>query len=47
MQQRSDELGDRIEDVESDWRAKQQDEAVPGAQAPQDDEAERPSSNPD
>jgi hypothetical protein len=42
MQQRSDELGHRIEDVKSDWRSKQQDDAVPGAQPPLDDEAEHP-----
>jgi hypothetical protein len=29
--ERSQKLGDGIEDAESDWHAKQQDDAVPGA----------------
>jgi hypothetical protein len=45
MQERSEALGDDIDDVRSDWRAKQQDDAVPGAQPPlDDDEAEHPPS---
>jgi hypothetical protein len=44
MQQRSTELGDRIEDARSDWHAKQQDDSVPGARPPLDDEAEHPPS---
>ena len=40
MQERSDELGDRVEETRSDWDSKQQDGAVPGAQPPPDDEAE-------
>jgi hypothetical protein len=42
MQERSEELGDRIEHTRSDWHRKQQDDAVPGAQPPLDDEAEDP-----
>jgi hypothetical protein len=42
MQERSEELGDRIEHTRSDWHRKQQDDAVPGAQLPLDDEAEDP-----
>jgi hypothetical protein len=38
MQERSDALGDDIDEVRSDWRAKQQDDAVPGAQPPPDDD---------
>jgi hypothetical protein len=46
MQERSEELGDRVEKTRSDWRSKQQDDAVPGAQPPRDDEAEDPPSKP-
>jgi hypothetical protein len=46
MQERSEELGDRIEHTRSDWHRKQQDDAVPGAQPPLDDEAEHPPSKP-
>jgi len=42
MQERSEELGDGIEHTRSDWHRKQQDDAVPGAQPPLDDEAEDP-----
>jgi hypothetical protein len=42
MQERSEELGDRIEQARSDWHAKQRDPAVPGAQPPLDDGAEHP-----
>jgi hypothetical protein len=42
MQERSEKLGDAIEDAESDWHAKQQDDAVPGAQPPPDEKAEHP-----
>ena len=39
MQERSEELADRTEKVKSDWRAKQADDAVPGARpSPDDDE---------
>jgi hypothetical protein len=44
MQERSEKLGDRIDETRSDWRSKQQDDAVPGAQPPLDDEAEHPPS---
>jgi hypothetical protein len=46
MQERSEELGETIEKTRSDWRSKQQDEAVPGAQPPLDSEAEHPPSKP-
>ena len=36
MQEHSEELADRAEKVKSDWRAKQADEAVPGAQPSRD-----------
>jgi hypothetical protein len=42
MQERSEELGERVEETRSDWGSKQQDDAVPGAQPPPVDEAERP-----
>ena len=44
MQERSEKLGDRIDETRSDWRSKQQDDAVPGAQPPLDDQAEHPPS---
>jgi hypothetical protein len=46
MQERSDDVGDRAEETKTDWRSKQQDDAVPGAEAPPDDEAEHPPSKP-
>ena len=46
MQERSEELGESIETTRSDWRSKQQDEAVPGAQPPLDNEAEHPPRKP-
>jgi hypothetical protein len=46
MQQRSKELGDRIEEARSDWHSKQRDDAVPGAQPPPEDEVEPPSTKP-
>jgi hypothetical protein len=45
-QERSQALGDRIEQNRSDWHRKQQDAAVPGAQPPPDDHAEHPPSKP-
>jgi hypothetical protein len=36
MQERSQELAGRAEKVKSDWRAKQADESVPGAQPSRD-----------
>ena len=36
MQERSEELDDRAKAVKSDWRAKQADDAVPGAQPSRD-----------
>ena len=32
LEQHSDTLGERIDDIESDWERKEQDPAVPGAQ---------------
>ena len=46
MQERSEELGESIEKARSDWHSKQQDEAVPGAQPPLDNEAEHRPSQP-
>ena len=46
MQERSEELGDRIKDTSNDWHRKQQDDAVPGAQPPADDEAQHPPTKP-
>lgn len=46
MQERSEKLGDRIDEARSDWRSKQQDDAVPGARPPLDDEAEHPRGKP-
>jgi hypothetical protein len=45
MQERTEELGDLVEKTRGDWRSQQQDEAVPGAQPPPDDEAEHPSTD--
>jgi hypothetical protein len=44
MQERSEELGEHIEETKSDWHSKQQDAGVPGAPPPVDDEAEHPPS---
>ena len=41
MEQHSEQLGDRIDDVKSDWEQKEQDVAVPGAR-PDSDEEEEP-----
>ncbi len=41
LQQRSDRLGDDIEEVESDWKAKVDDDGVPGAQPSEDELAEK------
>ena len=41
LEQHSETLGERIDDIESDWDSKEQDPAVPGAQ-PDDDAAARP-----
>ncbi len=40
LEQHSETLGERIDDIESDWERKEQDPAVPGAQpdvVPEDD----------
>jgi hypothetical protein len=41
MEQHNERLGERIDDIESDWERKEQDPAVPGAQ-PDTGEDERP-----
>src|SRR5919106_4528654 len=41
MEQHSDQLGERIEDVKEDWEHKEHDASVPGAQ-PDPDEEEEP-----
>jgi hypothetical protein len=40
MEDHSDQLGERIQDVKSDWERKEQDPAVPGAQPDPDEEEE-------
>jgi hypothetical protein len=40
MEDHSDHLGERIQDVRSDWERKEQDTAVPGAQPDPDEEEE-------
>jgi hypothetical protein len=43
MEEHSDKLGERIEDVQGDWERKEQDPAVPGARPdPDEDEEEGP-----
>ena len=39
MEEHSEKLGERIDDVESDWERKEQDPAVPGARPDPDEEA--------
>jgi hypothetical protein len=46
MEQHSEQLGERIEDIESDWERKEQDASVPGAQ-PDPGEDETSTGNPD
>ena len=49
MQERSDELGEEIREVEEDWQAKELDRGVPGAQpAPEEiaAQADEPSHGP-
>jgi hypothetical protein len=41
MEEHSDKLGERIDDIQSDWEQKEQDPAVPGAR-PDPDEDEKP-----
>jgi hypothetical protein len=38
MEEHSEQLGERIEDIESDWEQKEQDPAVPGARPDPDEE---------
>jgi len=40
MEQHSEQLGERIEDIESDWERKEQDVSVPGAQPDPGEEGE-------
>jgi hypothetical protein len=40
MQRASDRLGEDIDEARSDWRRKQEDANVPGAERPRDDEPE-------
>ncbi len=41
MEQHSDQLGDRIDDIQEDWEHKEKDVSVPGAQPdPDEDEDE-------
>jgi hypothetical protein len=37
MEQHSEQLGERIDDVESDWERKEEDASVPGAQPDTED----------
>jgi hypothetical protein len=41
MEQHSEQLGERIDDIESDWERKEEDPSVPGAQ-PDPGEEEEP-----
>jgi hypothetical protein len=41
LEQHAEKVGEHIEDARSDWEAKEQDPAVPGAQ-PDEDEREEP-----
>ena len=43
MEHRSEELEEDISGVKSDWRAKQKDSSVPGAQLPEEDRDTGPS----
>lgn len=40
MEEHSEQLGERIENVESDWERKEQDASVPGARPDPDEEEE-------
>jgi hypothetical protein len=40
MEEHSDKLGDRIDDIQDDWERKEQDPSVPGAQPGPDEEEE-------
>ena len=43
MEHRSAQLDDEIDDVRGDWRRKQQDPAVPGAEPPDEERDDGPS----
>ena len=40
MEEQSDKVGERIEEARSDWKAKEQDPSIPGAQPDPDEEEE-------
>ena len=42
MEQHSEQLGERIDDIQSDWERKEQDVAVPGAQPDPEEDMETP-----
>jgi hypothetical protein len=39
MEHHSDEVGEDIDDARSDWKRKQEDSSIPGAEADEDDDA--------
>jgi hypothetical protein len=47
LEQHSEQLGERIDDIENDWERKEDDPSVPGAQPDPDEEEERGTGNPD
>jgi hypothetical protein len=46
MEEHSEQLGERIDDVQSDWERKEQDAAVPGARPDPDEENEEEEGGP-
>jgi hypothetical protein len=46
LDEHSDEVGERIDEVRRDWQAKEEDPTVPGAQPDPDDEDEQEESVP-
>jgi hypothetical protein len=42
MEQRSERMGDEIDETRRDWEAKEQDPGVPGAQPDEDEDEEQP-----
>jgi hypothetical protein len=47
LEQHSDTLGERIDDIQSDWERKEQDPAVPGAKPDAVPEDDHPAARPD
>ena len=47
LEQHSEQLGERIDDVQDDWQRKEQDVSVPGAQPDPDEEEETSTGDPD